>query len=162
MKIAVFDAHQFERRTFAEINREFDHSLTFFEPRLTKQTARLAAGFDAVCSFVNDRLDREALAILKKEGVRLITLRSAGYNQVDLPAAASMGIPVVRVPEYSPHAVAEHAVCLILALNRRIPRASGRVREHNFSLEGLVGFDLHGKTVGSSAPERSDQSCARS
>jgi D-lactate dehydrogenase len=148
MKIAVFDAHRYERDAFEEQNRRFGFELTFLEPRLTEVTARLAAGFEVACSFVNDRLDAAALARLREAGVRLVALRSAGYNHVDLTAAAALGLPVVRVPEYSPHAVAEHAVALILSLNRKIHRAYARVREGNFSLEGLMGFDLHGKTAG--------------
>ena len=148
MRIAVFDTHRFERETFRVANERFEHEITFFEPRLTRHTAALAAGFGAVCPFVNDRLDAEALTILHENGLRLVALRSAGYNNVDLPAAARLNLPVVRVPEYSPYAVAEHAVCLVLALNRKIHRAYNRVRESNFSLDGLVGFDLHGKTVG--------------
>ena len=148
MRIAVFDTHRFERETFRVANERYEHEITFFEPRLTRHTAALAAGFGAVCPFVNDRLDAEALNILHENGLRLVALRSAGYNNVDLTAAARLNLPVVRVPEYSPYAVAEHAVCLILALNRKIHRAYNRVRESNFSLDGLVGFDLHGKTVG--------------
>src|SRR5207245_2549126 len=102
----------------------------------------------AICSFVNDRLDRDTLVLLHGSGVRLVALRSAGYNHVDLEAAAALGLPIVRVPEYSPHAVAEHAVALMLALNRNIHRAFNRVREANFSLDGLVGFDVYGKTIG--------------
>jgi len=148
MKVAVFDSHSYEREAFQTANERFAHDLTFLEPRLTTVTAPLASGFPAVCSFVNDRLDAEALALLHQGGTRLIALRSAGFNHVDLLSAASLGLAVVRVPEYSPYAVAEHAVTLLLALNRHIHRALGRVREANFSLDGLVGFDLHGKTVG--------------
>lgn len=148
MKVAVFDTHRFEREVLEQANVDYGHQLYFLEPRLTRETATLAAGFGAVCSFVNDRLDDEALAILHDDGVRLIALRSAGFNHVDLDAAARFGFVVVRVPEYSPYAVAEHAVALLLTLNRRTHRAYSRVREANFSLEGLVGFDLHGKTVG--------------
>jgi D-lactate dehydrogenase len=108
----------------------------------------MAAGFPAVCSFVNDRIDAGTLATLQAGGTRLIALRSAGYNHVDLEEAGRRGVVIVRVPEYSPHAVAEHTVGLILALNRKIHRAYNRVREANFSLEGLVGFDLFGKTCG--------------
>lgn len=148
MKIAVFDTHRYDKQALQEANRNFGHDLHFFEPRLTAQTASLATGFPAVCSFVNDRLDRQALTLLKDGGVRVIALRSAGYNQVDLTAASELGLKVVRVPEYSPHAVAEHAVALLLSLNRKIPKAHARVREGNFTLDGLVGFDLAGKTVG--------------
>jgi D-lactate dehydrogenase len=148
MKVAVFDTHRFDREALDGANAVYAHDLRYFEPRLTRETAVLASGFDAVCSFVNDRLDEAALGVLHQEGVRLIALRSAGFNHVNLEAAARLGLTVVRVPEYSPHAVAEHAVALILTLNRRIHRAYNRVREANFSLDGLVGFDLHGKTVG--------------
>jgi len=148
VKIAFFDTHHFERGPFELANQRFGHELSFFEPRLNAETAPLARGHAAVCSFVSDKLDARTLELLRDGGTRLIALRSAGYNHVDLAAAARLGLPVVRVPEYSPYAVAEHAVALVLALNRKIHRAHARVREGNFSLEGLVGFDLHGKTVG--------------
>jgi D-lactate dehydrogenase len=148
MRIAVFDTHAYDRDALTSANHRYGHELTWFEPRLTRETASLASGFPVVCSFVNDRLDAEALAALGAGGTRLVALRSAGYNHVDLAAAAALGVAVVRVPEYSPYAVAEHAVALILALNRKIHRAHARVREANFSLDGLVGFDLHGKTCG--------------
>jgi D-lactate dehydrogenase len=148
MDIAVFDTHRFDRAALERANERFAHRLSFFEPRLTAETASLAQGFGAVCSFVNDRLDRRALEILRRAGVRLIALRSAGYNHVDLIAARELELPVVRVPEYSPYAVAEHAVALILSLNRKTHRAYARVREGNFALDGLIGFDLHGKTFG--------------
>jgi D-lactate dehydrogenase len=148
VKIAMFDTRAYDRAEFELANAQFGHDIAFLEPRLTRETAKLAAGSEAVCSFVNDHLDAPTLAILRDSGVRLVALRSAGYNHVDLAAAARVAISVVRVPEYSPHAVAEHAVALVLALNRKIHRANARVREWNFSLEGLVGFDLHGKTVG--------------
>lgn len=148
VKIVLFDAHGYEREAFARANERCGHHLSFLEPRLTRDTATLAAGYEAVCSFVNDRIDESTLQALQSRGIRIVALRSAGYNHVDLVAAARLGLPVVRVPEYSPYAVAEHAVGLVLALNRKIHRAYARVREWNFSLEGLVGFDLHGKTVG--------------
>lgn len=148
MKLALFDTHSYERDAFESASSGIRHAITYLEPRLTRETARLAAGHDAVCPFVNDRLDAVALGILRDAGVRLIALRSAGFNHVDLDAALRFGLPVVRVPEYSPFAVAEHAVALALTLNRKIHRAYSRVREWNFSLEGLVGFDMHGKTVG--------------
>lgn len=148
MKVAVFDTHDYDRAALTEANDEFHHELSFFEPRLTQETAAMARGHDAVCSFVNDRLDAAALGILEEVGVRVIVLRSAGFNHVDLAAAERLGLPVLRVPEYSPNAVAEHAVALVLALNRKVHRAYARVRDWNFSLEGLVGFDLSGKTVG--------------
>ncbi|QQR88891.1 MAG: 2-hydroxyacid dehydrogenase [Myxococcales bacterium] len=148
MKIAFFDAHHYDRKSFEAQNQTIQHDITFLEPRLTHNTAMLAKGHTAVCSFVNDTVDKETLQILKECSVKLVALRSAGYNHVDLKAAAELGIKIVRVPEYSPFAVAEHSVALLLALNRKIFRAYNRVRDWNFSLDGLVGFDLHGKTVG--------------
>ncbi len=148
MKIAMFDTHAYDRKSFDSVNRHFGHELTYFEPRLSAATAALARGFPVVCAFVNDRADAKTLGLLAEGGTRLLALRSAGHNHVDLKAAAELAIDVVRVPAYSPYAVAEHAVSLVLALNRKIHRASARVREWNFSLDGLVGFDLHGKTVG--------------
>jgi D-lactate dehydrogenase len=148
MIIAVFDTHRFDREALELENATFGHELLFYEARLDQNTAKLASGCEAACVFVNDTLDRATLKILHSSGVRLIALRCAGYNQVDLPAAEELGLTVTRVPEYSPYAVAEHAVALLLALNRKLHRAYNRVRESNFSLEGLVGFDLHGKTVG--------------
>ncbi len=161
MKIACFDTHSYDRESFEAANVQFQHQITFFEPRLTLETAPLAKGYDAVCSFVNDKVDEAVLSILSGAGTRLVALRSAGYNHVDLVAAARLGIPVVRVPEYSPHAVAEHAVALLLALDRKIHRAHARVREWNFSLEGLVGFDVYGKTVGIVGTGRIGQAAAR-
>lgn len=148
MRLAFFDTHRFDRAAFEDANADFGHQLTFLEPRLTPGTASLAQGHDAVCAFVNDTLDATCLQALASVGVRLIALRSAGFNHVDLPAAERLGLPVVRVPEYSPHAVAEHTLALLLTLVRKTHRAHARVREGNFSLDGLVGFDLHGKTVG--------------
>ena len=148
MKIAMFDTHGYDRESFALANQRYGHDITFLEPRLLRATAKLAEGHEVVCAFVNDRADADTLQTLASGGTRLLALRSAGYNHVDLETAAKVGIEVVRVPAYSPYAVAEHAVALVLALNRKIHRASARVREWNFSLEGLVGFDLHGKTVG--------------
>jgi len=148
MVVAVFDTHHFDRTALEKENAHTGHELRFFEARLEQKTAKLAAGSDAVCVFVNDVLNRPTLTALHELGVRLIALRCAGYNQVDLIAARDLGLTVVRVPDYSPYAVAEHAVALLLALNRKLHRSYNRVRESNFSLEGLVGFDLHGKTVG--------------
>lgn len=148
MKIAFFDTHAFDRQYFDTCNRNHHHEITYFETRLTPATAKLALGHSAVCSFANDTLNRLALETLKNVGVKLIALRSAGFNHVDLSAAKELGIKVVRVPAYSPYSVAEHAVSLMLVLNRKLHRAYLRVREGNFSLGGLVGFDLHGKTVG--------------
>ncbi len=161
MNVALFDTHRYDRESFEAANRDLGHAITFLEPRLTRETAALARGFPAVCSFVNDRCDAPALEVLKEGGTRLLALRSAGYNHVDLQAASRLGLPVVRVPEYSPYAVAEHAVALVLCLNRKIHRAHARVREWNFSLEGLVGFDLHGKTVGLIGTGRIGQVAAR-
>jgi D-lactate dehydrogenase len=148
MIVAVFDTHHFDRMALEKQNAGHGHDLRFFDARLERKTAKLAAESGAICAFVNDLLDRPTLAALSEIGVRLIALRSAGYNNVDLAAARELGLTVVRVPDYSPYAVAEHAVALLLALNRKLHRAYNRVRESNFSLEGLVGFDLHGKTVG--------------
>lgn len=148
MQCIVFDTRSYDRNAFETANAAFGHELRFVEPRLTRDTALLARGSTAVCSFVNDRVDSDAIATLRDVGVRLIALRSAGFNHVDLRAAVAAGIRVVRVPEYSPHAVAEHAATLLLALNRKVHRAHNRVREGNFSLDGLVGWDLAGKTCG--------------
>jgi D-lactate dehydrogenase len=148
LKIAVFSTKPYDREALDEANQRHAHELTFFEARLQPSTAELARGFEAICPFVNDELSAPVLQTLSDGGVRLLTLRSAGFNHVDLEAAGELGISVARVPAYSPHAVAEHAVGLILALNRKFHRAYARVREGNFALHGLLGFDLHGKTVG--------------
>lgn len=161
MRVAVFDIHKFEKEAFDKANIGFGHDLHYFDCRLTSRSAELAKGYDAVCSFVSDHLDSPALETLKKSGIRIVALRSAGFNHVDLKAAAQLSLPVVRVPEYSPYAVAEHAMALILTLNRKIHRAYARVRELNFSLEGLVGFDMHGKTVGVIGTGRIGQAFAK-
>ncbi|MBB5017374.1 D-lactate dehydrogenase [Chitinivorax tropicus] len=148
MKIAVFDTHSYDRDALTLANQQFGHELHFFEARLTAQTAGLASGFEVVCPFVNDKLNAETLAQLYQVGVRLIALRAAGYNAIDVPEARRLGMRVVRVPAYSPHAVAEHAFALLLSLVRKTHRAYNRVRDGNFALDGLVGFDLYGKTVG--------------
>ena len=148
MKIAFFDTHQFEREAFDQANQSKDSQITYFDFRLNSQTAEVAKGFEVVCSFVNDSLDAQTLRILHSNGSKLLALRSAGFNHVDMKEADRLGLPVVRVPEYSPYAIAEHALALMLTLNRKIHRAYTRVRELNFSLEGLVGFDMRGKTVG--------------
>ena len=147
MKLALFDARRFDRESFERVNAGA-HELLFLPAPLSPQTASLAAGYPAVCAFVHDDLGKETLAVLAGGGTRLVALRCTGYNNADLDAAARLGLRVVRVPAYSPYAVAEHAMGLLLALNRKIPRAYNRVRDDNFSLDGLVGFDLHGKTVG--------------
>lgn len=148
MKVAVFGAKDYDREFLAKANQPHGHALAFFDAHLGAATAGLAKGFDAVCAFVNDELGDDCLAELAALGIHTVALRCAGFNNVDLDAAAAQGITVVRVPRYSPEGVAEHAVALILALNRKIYRSYNRVREGNFSLEGLLGFNLHGKTVG--------------
>lgn len=148
MKVAVFSSKSYDRQFLEAENLAHGHELTFFEPRLTHETASLAAGYAAICVFINDTVDGETLRAIAAHGVKLIALRSAGFNHVDLKIAAQLGLMVVRVPAYSPYAVAEHATALILALNRKIYRAYNRVRDDNFALEGLLGFDLHGSTVG--------------
>ena len=150
LAVAFFDTKSYDRESFGaiELNGVERIDWQFHEFRLSASTVMVAKGCDAVCVFVNDVVDAEVLGGLADRGVRLIALRCAGYNNVDLKAAESHGIRVVRVPAYSPHAVAEHTVALLLTLNRKIHRAWNRVREHNFSLHNLVGFDLHGKTAG--------------
>lgn len=148
ISVAVFDTKPYDREHLVAANAAADIEWRFHEFRLSPETVFAAQGARAVCVFVNDRVDRETIAGLAEIGVRHIALRCAGYNNVDVPAAREFGIPVTRVPNYSPYAVAEHTIALILALNRKIHRAYNRVREMNFSLQGLVGFDLHGKTAG--------------
>lgn len=148
MKVAFFDTHPFEKEAFERANVKHRLEIQFLETRLIESSAQLAKGFPCVCCFANDRIDAANLAILKAGGTKLLALRSAGYNHVDLEAAKKLNIKVVRVPEYSPYAIAEHVVAMIQTLNRKTHRAYNRVREGNFSLNGLVGFDLHGKTVG--------------
>ena len=147
MKTAVFSARRYDKTMLARANASAGHELRFLEDRLTAASAPLAAGCEAVCVFVNDTVDAEVLAILAGQGTRLVATRSTGYNQIDA-AAERLGIAVVRVTDYSPHSVAEFAVGLLLAVNRKIARASVRTREGNFDLDGLMGVDLHGKTVG--------------
>ncbi|KLK92265.1 2-hydroxyacid dehydrogenase [Microvirga vignae] len=148
MQIAVFSTKPYDRRFLDAASAGSGHRLIYFEAKLSVETCDLAAGADAVCAFVNDDVNAEVLASLSAKGIKLIVLRSAGFNNVDLAAAKALGIAVARVPAYSPHAVAEHTLALILALNRKTHRAYNRVREGNFALEGLLGFDLAGKTVG--------------
>lgn len=148
MKTAVFSARRYDKTMLAQANLGAGHELRFLEDRLSAATAALAQGCPAVCVFVNDTVDAEVLAILAGQGTRLVATRSTGYNQIDTAAAARHGIAVVRVTDYSPHSVAEFAVGLLLAVNRKIARASVRTRDGNFDLDGLMGFDLHGKTVG--------------
>src|SRR3954447_11607202 len=144
----VFDTKRYDRVSLENATPNGDVEWRFLDMRLSVETAPLARGARAACVFVNDHADRAALEILHSLGIRHIALRCAGFNAVDLAAAKELGLSVTRVPAYSPYAVAEHAVALLLALNRKIPRASNRVRDANFSLNGLVGFDLHGKTAG--------------
>lgn len=148
MRVAVYSTKPYDEEFLSTRSQPTDLELTFLEPRLTVATAALAADHEAVCCFVNDDLGRETLNALADQGVRFIALRSAGFNHVDLETSAELGIKVGRVPAYSPYAVAEHTLGLMLALNRRIYRAYNRVRDGNFSLDGLLGFDVHGKTIG--------------
>ncbi len=148
MTIAVFDTKPYDRQYLQRVGHAGDITWQFHEFRLSAETASAAVGAGAVCVFVNDRVDAACLKLLHAQGVRHLALRCAGFNNVDLDTAKQLGITVTRVPAYSPHAVAEHAVALLLTLNRRIHRAFNRVREQNFSLSGLVGFDLFGKTIG--------------
>jgi D-lactate dehydrogenase len=148
MRTAVFSVKVFDREFLGGAAREAGHELTFFEPRLALETVKLAEGFPAVCAFVNDELNAEVLTRLAAGGTRLIAMRCAGFNNVDIEAAGRLGLRVTRVPAYSPFAVAEHAIGLILTLNRKIHKAYNRVREGNFALDGLLGFDLHGRTAG--------------
>ena len=148
MRIAVFSTRLYDRLHLDRANVRAGHALVYFEHHLDAATSQLARGFEVVSAFVNDCLDAAVLRQLAEGGTRLVALRCAGFNQVDLAVAAELGIRVVRVPAYSPYAVAEHTIALILALNRHIPRAVARVRDGNFALDGLVGFDLHGKTAG--------------
>jgi D-lactate dehydrogenase len=145
---AVFDTKPYDREPLQQAAAGKEIDWRFLEFRLTKETAPLAQGARAVCVFVNDRLDQPCLEILASQGVQLVALRCTGFNNVDVPAAKALKLTVTRVPVYSPYAVAEHAVALLLTLNRKVHRAFNRVRELNFALNGLVGFDLHGKTAG--------------
>lgn len=148
MKVAVFSTKSHDRRFLNEANKAHRHEFVFFEARLTPETLSIAKGFPVVCIFVNDQLDASMLETVAQNGTRLVALRCAGFNNVDLAAARRYGVTVVRVPAYSPHSVAEHTVGLLLTLNRKIHRAFARVREGNFALDGLLGFDIHGQTVG--------------
>lgn len=148
MKVAVFSSKPYDRQFLEAANQAYAYELVYLTPRLTLETAPLAAGFKIICCFINDQLNEQTLRLLAYQGTQLIALRSAGFNNVDLKVAAELGLPVVRVPAYSPYAVAEHAVGLILMLNRKLYKAYNRVRDDNFSLNNLLGFDLHGSTVG--------------
>jgi D-lactate dehydrogenase len=148
IQTAVFDTKPYDREPLQRASTGFGIDWRFMECRLSAETAAAAHGAPAVCTFVNDLVDRACLEVLAKLGVKHVALRCAGFNSVDLTAAKELGFSVTRVPAYSPYAVAEHAVALLLALNRKIPRANNRVHDLNFSLNGLVGFDLRGKTAG--------------
>jgi len=148
MKTAVFSTKPYDEKCLLAANLEAGHDLEFFEEKLTIHTATLVDGHEAICTFVNDELSAPILNVLHKHGVRFIALRCAGFNQVDLRHAAALGIKISHVPAYSPYAVAEYALTLILALNRRVHRAYNRVRDGNFSIDGLLGFDLNGSTIG--------------
>lgn len=147
MEVAIFSSTRYERRYLDEANKSDEHKLHYFDVSLEMDAVGLAAGYGAVCIFVNDKADAQVLGALRKGGTRLLALRCTGFNNVDLEAAARVGIKVVRVVTYSPNSVAEHAVALLLAINRKVHRAYNRTRDSNFSLEGLTGFDLCGKTV---------------
>lgn len=147
MKIAVFDTKPYDRYHLEKENEKYGYKLKFLESRLTPDTASLAKGYDAVCAFVNDDISDKTIDVLSEAGVKLIAMRCAGYNNVDMRHAYER-IHVVRVPKYSPYAVAEHAIALLMTLNRKTNRAYIRTRDHNFALNGLLGFDMHGKTVG--------------
>ena len=148
MRVAVFNTKAYDRRFLTDANATFGHDLHFLEPRLDATTAQLAASCEAVCVFVNDQVDAAVLRLLAAGGTRLVALRCAGFNNVDLAAAERLAISVVRVPAYSPHAVAEFTIGLLLAVDRKIPKAWARVRDNNFALDGLIGRNLHGRTVG--------------
>ncbi len=148
MKVACFSTKPYDQQSFTAANQTYHHDLIFLEPRLTLETAALAHGLPAICVFINDDLSAPVLEAIAAGGTHTIALRCAGFNNVDLATAQALGLTLVRVPAYSPYAVAEHAVGLILMLCRKLYRAYNRVREDNFALQGLLGFDLHGKTVG--------------
>ena len=147
IKIAFFDSKEDDKKLFNEYNEKYGYQITYLESRLNKETAPLARGFDVVCIFVNDIVDKDTIKILKDCGVKLIALRCAGFNNVDIKNM-DKDIKVVRVPAYSPYAVAEHAVALLLSIDRKIYKAYQRTKKYNFTLNGLLGFDIHGKTVG--------------
>ncbi|WP_315710543.1 2-hydroxyacid dehydrogenase [Brenneria uluponensis] len=148
MKLAIYSAKQYDCKYLEQVNQHFGYELEFFDFMLSPRTAKTATGSEAVCIFVNDDGGREVLTELAELGVKTLALRCAGFNNVDLAAASELGIKVVCVPAYSPEAVAEHAVGLMLCLNRRIHRAYQRTRDANFSLEGLIGFNMHQRTAG--------------
>lgn len=146
MKIAFFDTKEYDKKVFNKYNEKYGYDITYFESKLNAETALLAKGYDVVCIFVNDNADSEALKILEDNGVKCVALRCAGFNNVDLENKGNLR--VVRVPQYSPYSVAEHAVALLLNINRKIYKSYQRTKKYNFSIDGLLGFDIHGKTVG--------------
>ncbi len=148
MKIAFFSTQPYDRKFFDEHNAAFGFTIEYYETALSEKTVNLLHDIQAVCVFVNDQVNRPVVEQLAKRGIKIIALRCAGFNNVDLQATTDHGLRVVRVPAYSPHAVAEHAVAMIMTLNRKTHKAYNRVREQNFSLNGLLGFDLFGKTIG--------------
>ena len=148
MKIAIYSTKSYDRKYIELINAKYNFDLEFFDFMLNESTVRLAEHCEVVCIFVNDNGSRKVLEKLAALGVKIVALRCAGFNNVDLKAAQELGIQVVRVPAYSPEAVAEHTIGLMMTLNRRIHRAYQRTREANFSLEGLIGFNMYGRTVG--------------
>ena len=148
MKIAFFDTHSYDKKSFVEANKAFNYEIDFRDYKLNENTALTAQGYDVVCVFVNDVVNAEVIKTLADCGVKLIALRCAGFNNVDLKAAAAAGIKVVRVPAYSPYAVAEHGVALLMSLTRHIPQAYLRTKTANFNIEGLTGRDLFGLTAG--------------
>ncbi|MBD3345246.1 MAG: 2-hydroxyacid dehydrogenase [Chitinivibrionales bacterium] len=147
-KIAFFDTKSYDKQVFDDVNKDFGYTITYFETHLNEDTVPLAENFGAVCIFVNDQINEKVIRMLESNDVRLIALRCAGYNNIDIEALNKSHIKAVRVPEYSPFAVAEHTVGLMLCLNRRIHKAYIRIREHNFSISGLMGSDFNGKTAG--------------
>jgi D-lactate dehydrogenase len=148
MKVTFFSTQPYDKKSFEEHNKGFGFEIKYLEVQLNEQTASLAQGANAVCAFVNDRINESIIKQLNAFGVKILALRCAGFNNVDLKAAKENNLTIVRVPAYSPHAVAEHAVAMIMTLNRKIHKAYNRIREQNFALNGLLGFDLYGKTVG--------------
>jgi D-lactate dehydrogenase len=148
MKVSVFSSKNYDKKFLIGANKNSNHEITFFDEHLKFDTTPLVDGAQAVCVFVNDKLDETTIEKIAARGVKYIALRCSGFNNVDLAAAKKYNITVVRVPAYSPHAVAEHTVAMMLSLNRQIHRAHARVREGNFSLDGLLGFDMNGLTVG--------------
>lgn len=147
IKVAFFDTKEYDKKIFDKYNKEYKYDITYFESKLNSETAPLAEGYDVVCVFVNDNVDEKTIKLLKENGVKLIALRCAGTNNVAIEKLDE-SIRAVRVPAYSPHAVAEHATALLLEVNRKIYKAYQRTKKYNFTLSGLLGFDIYGKTVG--------------